>query len=38
MYEREVQDSLLEEHREHHLVGLFGKIGEEEDLVWEILS
>lgn len=26
-------DSLIEEHRQHHLVGLRGEVGEEEDLV-----
>jgi len=25
---------LVEQHRQHHLVGLFGQVGQEEDLVW----
>ena len=33
-----VEDLLLEEHGEHHLIGLLGETGEEEDLVGCLLA
>jgi hypothetical protein len=29
---------LVEEHLEHHLVGLFRQVGQEQDLIWRSLD